>query len=189
MAPDFWTSLSESVSGLREILEDSENELEGESTGPNITLEQTGETSLAGAFMLFPNIGVKEQYRRPTLTVYTRTELLKLFRDRVDTVYKVVHWPTALASIEEDHVNSKSTVPNLALEYAIYFTALCTATNEEVKAMKLGVRAELLWSYQSAAEHFLASSRLLDAPDLTTLQGFVIYLVRFKSPIPVHAEP
>lgn len=138
--------------------------------------DQTGQSVLTDVPILFPSMD-RQSYRPPTPSPAISTVLFELFRYRVDTVYKVVHLPTTLASIKSARSNSKLTVPGLALEYALYFTALCTITDDEADAMGLGSRTELLGSYRNAVEHFLGTSALLDHPDLTALQAFIIYLV------------
>jgi hypothetical protein len=64
------------------------------------------------------------------------------------------------------------------LEYATYFMALCTITDEEADKIGLGVRLEICRQYQTTVEDLLVESDLLQHPDLIILQAFVIYLVR-----------
>lgn len=106
-----------------------------------------------------------------------REILLELFRARVDTVYKVVHIPTVFDLIRAASSDVKQTTNVLALEYAIYFMAICTINENEAEAGGLGSRIELLRSYRVAAEHFLISSELMEHPDLHALQALIIYMV------------
>lgn len=110
-----------------------------------------------------------------------RAELLQLYRYRVDSVYKLLHWPTVLSMLSVSQGRSPDTAPSVsvqALEYSIYFMALCSITNKDAEEMELGYRLDMLYLYRSAVEDLLSKSCLLQSPDLTVLQAFAIYLVR-----------
>jgi hypothetical protein len=180
VAPDFWSALSEEVYGLREALEHEDSEDEEESREVKSFSERMRETSHTRA-ILFPEShnGAGHTIPRPSQEV--RTTLLDLYRCRVDGVYKIVHWPTVLSTVEANHAHSLQVPPSLSarmLEYAIYFMALCTVTDEEADRMGLGVGQEMLRQYRATVENMLGESNLLRSPDLVTLQAFVIYLVR-----------
>ena len=102
--------------------------------------------------------------------------LFELFRDRVDTMYKVVHLPMILTLIGAAHSNGEQTASVLALEYAMYFMAVCTIDYHEAEAIGLVPRKDVLRSYRGAVERFLASCDLLSHPDLHTLQALTIYM-------------
>lgn len=179
MATDFWSALSESISGLREMLEDSEDETEESSTMhmQNCNPEEAEGTSCMQTGLLFPSLGAHQHTTPPFTSLNVSKVLLDLYRTRVDTVYKIVHWPTTLTLVDSNRTNPSPSISNRALEHAIYFMALCTLTDAEAYELGLGVRAELLRNYRSAAESYLTSSDLLKHPDVYTVQAFVIYLV------------
>lgn len=176
LAPEFWSSLSESISSVREVLEDCSGTLEGYPTELPESPVSTGRTDLADASLLWPSLNRQDLEPPPPPPAFSAV-LLELYRDRVDTVYKVVHLPTTVALIKAAHSEGKLTTGILALEYAIYFMALCTIKNDEAKTMGLGSRAALVESYQSTAEYFLSSAKLLSHPDLNALQALSIYMV------------
>ncbi|KAJ8115101.1 hypothetical protein OPT61_g3182 [Boeremia exigua] len=180
LAPEFWSSLSESVAGLRGILEDSGNESDEHEVEQERHLDQVESTTSEDVPVLLP-VSKRPGYRPPILSPATSVLLFELFRGRVDTVYKVVHLPTILVSLQTARSNGKLTVSNLALEYAIYWMALCTLTDDEAWVMGLGHRIDLLKSYRAAVEHFLASSHLMDHPDLTSLQALIIYMIGLRT--------
>ncbi|XPS94644.1 hypothetical protein M3J09_003953 [Ascochyta lentis] len=181
VAPEFWTALSEGISGLREVLEDSEGETEDTTTAHGNTPEQRDGAFCMGTVLLFPNIRMQEHHNRPVPSASESRKLLDLYRARVDTVYKVVHWPTTIALVEANRTERAPTFSNQALEYAIYFMALCTITDGEALELGLGDRSNLLRTYRLAAECFLAESDLLRHPSVTTLQAFVIYLIGLRT--------
>jgi hypothetical protein len=181
VAPDFWTTLSEEVQGLREILENSEDEAEEENTGGAI---DEGPVTLGTGAILFQQTHHNVKITTPTMSLETRTKLLRIYHARVDSVYKILHWPTVLSMVEESHQSIVGIHPILSvqvLETAIYFMALCSITNDEAEEMDLGDRSEMLQTYRCVIEGLLARSSLLHSPDLIVLQAFVIYLVRMKN--------
>jgi hypothetical protein len=110
-----------------------------------------------------------------------------LYRQRVDCLYKILHWPTVLAHITRSQVEVKDgykQTPIAALELSIFFTSLCSITNEEAKNLGLGDRIALIEQYRGATEKALSEAGLLQLPNLTVLQAFVIYLVRSFSLVP-----
>lgn len=109
-----------------------------------------------------------------------RNILLYLYRQRVDCLYKILHWPTVLADISRLHSEAQDRyqpTPVGALELSIYFTSLCSITNEEARTLGLGDRVGLIEHYREATEKALSEAGLLQQPNVTVLQAFVIYLV------------
>jgi hypothetical protein len=180
VAPNFWDALSEEVHGLREILEESDDDVEEENSKDGAF--DGARVTFGTEAILFqrPHHNVKTTI--PTMSPETRAKLLRIYHARVDSVYKILHWPTVLSLVEESHNCITGVDPILSvqcLETSIYFMALCSITNDEAKEMNLGDRSDVLQTYRSVTEDLLAKSSLLHSPDLTVLQAFVIYLVRF----------
>jgi hypothetical protein len=179
VAPDFWTALSQEVHGLREILEDS-----GEEDDEEILVKSIPEqvpTTLSTGSVLFPHVAYRFKRTTPVMSSEMRTMLLQIYRTRVDSVYKIFHWPTVLLMIEASHKATTGTSPTpsvQALEHSIYFMAICSLTTDEAKDMGLGDKLDKLQTHRSVVEGLLADSGLMQSPDLTVLQAFVIYLVR-----------
>lgn len=184
VAPEFWTALSKEVSGLRETLEDSDDQ-DGHENDTDHLMEQVPEpsqiSSRAGT-ILFRCFHSRDQKHIALPSSDARTRLLQLYRLRVDTVYKVLHWPTVLATIDATHESPmagspRESQPVQILQWSIYFMAMCSITNEEAKEMDLGDRPSVLQNYRVTVEGLLAKSNLLRTPNLIILQAFVIYLV------------
>ncbi|KAF2438160.1 hypothetical protein P171DRAFT_424256 [Karstenula rhodostoma CBS 690.94] len=173
VAPDFWRLLSEEVSGLRETLESGNEDEDSPKTEP--TPEPNDATSRAGATLFrhaHPTSNASFDMPSPAV----QKTLLEIYRYRVESVYKVFHWPTVLRLFEQNQQPKQSPVPVRTLQYSILFMTFCSITNEEAIAQDLGDRMKMLQLYQSATEDMLARSQLLSVPDLITLQAFVIYL-------------
>jgi hypothetical protein len=179
VAPDFWTALSHEIHGLRQILEDS-----GEEDEEEILINSVPEqvpTTLSTGSVLFPYVAHHSKRATPVITSEMRTTLLQIYRTRVDSVYKILHWPTVSSMIEASHKATTVTSPTPSvqvLEHSIYFMAICSLTTDEAKDMGLGDKLDKLQTYRSVMEGLLADSGLMQSPCLTVLQAFVIYLVR-----------
>ena len=177
VAKDFWIALSEEVTGLRETLEESDEEdiLENPS---NDDLEGTPATLVPAHSLLFNHHSTEpDMLQRPFNP--TRKVLLHVYHTRVDCLFKALHWPTTSKAIE-GHYNEPGTTssPSLrALEFAIYFAAICSMNDIETTSMLFSDRQSLMGRYRRAAEISMTKARLLQDPDLTVLQAFVIYLL------------
>ena len=168
------------VIGLRETLEDSDDEdVPHESTPApeHLTLDLT---SSSGTILFdHGSISIDTNVLQPP-TEQMRNTLLRLYRYRVDSIFKVVHWPTVIITIEKSYTDAPnvSQSPAMqALEFAIYFMALCSVTDDESETMLLGRRGPLLQQYRLATEILLSRANLFGYPVLTVLQAFVIYVV------------
>jgi hypothetical protein len=180
VAPDFWNTLSEEIHGLREMLESSEDEAEGEKQANVSMLNDSTAMSNTGV-ILFPLVNGNLTTGLPILTSDSQSKLLELYQHRVDSVYKILHWPSVLRMINkcDGYENERySEMPEAILEAAIYFMAICSMTDSESVELGFGIRHEVLQEYRSIVEYNLAQSSLLHCPNLITLQAFVIYLVR-----------
>jgi hypothetical protein len=178
VAPEFWKALSEEVHGLRETLDGSEDE--GPDDSSDQIPEQSATDTASACALLFQQAEINIIDRVSQVALEVRMKLLETFRSRVDSVYKILHWPSVISRIQlsNDSPDEVSSMPSLkVLEISIYFMAICSITDDEARMMGLGARLEVLQIYRSTVEALLAKSKLLTNPHLTELQAFVIYLV------------
>lgn len=181
VASEFWTALSEEVQGLRETIENTDDGLEDFNNGSGFMNEQDANDTSSPCAILFRQTRSDTMGRASRLPSHAHMELLEVFRMRVDSVYKILHWPSVLSKTHasSDGLRAVSSTSRLdLLETSICFMAICSITDDEARTMGLGVRLEALQTYRSAVEALLAKSNLLTNPNLTELQAFVIYLVR-----------
>ncbi|KUJ14546.1 uncharacterized protein LY89DRAFT_736577 [Mollisia scopiformis] len=184
VAPEFWAALSEEVAGLRETFDNSDDD----QVHPDpINRNKTG-VFASGHTLLFESapscIYGCTPVPWPTISEERRNVLLYLYRQRVDCLYKILHWPTVLADIPclgTEAQDSCNPSPFRALELSIYFTSLCSITNEEAMNFGLGDKLSLMEQYRVATERALSQAGLLQEPNVTVLQAFVIYLVGHRT--------
>jgi hypothetical protein len=179
---EFWEALSVEAQGLRETLEDSDDkDADAVALPPEDVTHSTPGIFKTNA-ILFSLLANK--FDTLQITPGLREALLELYGSRVDTVYKILHWPTTLRSIQTRYRSDDAPVSlsSQVLETAIYFMATCSLMDEESKDGGFGDKSRLLHAFRSSAEYLFAQSGVLQSPDLVLLQAFVIYLVRTKSP-------
>ncbi|KAH8625605.1 hypothetical protein IG631_19484 [Alternaria alternata] len=109
VAPDFWNALSSEVHGLREALEDNAED-EANTHDVEVTGKAAGDTCSTNA-ILFPQWS--KSYANPydDLSPDVRETLLHLYHYRVDSVYKMTHWPTVLSVIRASHTQPRDLSP------------------------------------------------------------------------------
>lgn len=104
---------------------------------------------------------------------HVKQVLIKVYRERVDSIFKIFHWPSLISCLESIDTEQ----PSQALQSAIYYAALCTLSEDDVEAGLLGDLSELRRQDRAATEQAIAKADLVGRPCLLTLQAFVVYLV------------
>lgn len=176
IAPEFWSSLAKNVEGLRDVLEESEDK-EYEDSTTNHAPHGPADTSALCTEFLLGQIDFVEESQPPRLPVTSRKIPVDLFRYRVDTVYKFLHWPSVVEKIEHEH--SQDVLPPSCLESGTYFMAFCSITDREAEDMGLGKRPAMLRTWRTVVESRLACSGFMEFPTIDRLQVFVTHLVRW----------
>ncbi|KAH8898254.1 hypothetical protein GQ53DRAFT_837208 [Thozetella sp. PMI_491] len=184
VAPDFWASLSDEVHGLREALESSDDE--NEAAGPPVAAEQPRRAPTGpGSIIFHQNCPYDHTSMIPIPKADQRSVLRGLYRERVDQLYKIVHWPTTRAALEAIYADPQRSTPSQsekALEYSIYYIALCTIKDDsEAKSLGFEGRRSLVQQYRAATEVLLARTSLLILPDIAALQALVIYMLAIRT--------
>ena len=109
-----------------------------------------------------------------------RTSLPQIYKDRVDPLLKVTFWPITSKAIEKQYKSGYNGTlsPSLqALEFAVYFLAACSIDTEDVEADPVLNKHRSLSSLRTSVEMLFTKAKLLQQPNLTSLQAFVVYLV------------
>jgi hypothetical protein len=166
------------VAGLRETVEGRDEE----HNTPQPAICKSPEPSSATYAILFKQAQLRENghAHHPNPSKNVRNIFLRLYHQRVDCLYKILHWPTVCAQIERQHgkpQDPRESNPIMALELSIYFTAICSISDDEARDLGLGNRSDLMEQYLSATETAISEADLLRHPNVTLLQAFAIYLV------------
>lgn len=181
VASDFWTVLSQEVAGLRETLEDSDDD-QVDATASNVRSDNDGFSD--GCSMLFASDQTHHTIQHTKPDARVRETLLDAYEARVNTVFKPLHWPIVCRGIRTRYgstVISDASPSAKALEYAIYYMAVCSLSELECLDLFLDTKDKALHSYRNMTETLLTSARTLQNPDIQGLQAFVIYLQALRT--------
>lgn len=104
--------------------------------------------------------------------------LFPVYRERIDSVFKLFHWPRTIDLIQSRHSSQSRVVsPELALELAIIFSAVCTLTCNECPSILGRSREESVATYRAALQVALNALELPKNPSIMKLQALTLYLV------------
>lgn len=105
-------------------------------------------------------------------------QLWQVYLNNVNPLLKLTHTPTLQERIIEATANISKVSKSLeALMFAIYFMAVTSLTDEEVRHTFSQEKALLLQRYYTACQQALINGGFMRNPDLTLLQAFLLYLV------------
>ncbi|KAG8530256.1 uncharacterized protein KY384_004757 [Bacidia gigantensis] len=171
IAPDFWTELLDTVSGLRDVLETNNEDDTGSMTS---TCSEAAYNQNALLFGSAVRSNDATALKRPPKS--NREALYGIYQTRVDAILKILHWPTALKSFSIPTTSTDGS-PTLSpadqsLEFAVLFAAMCSLRDDEIKD-----RRSLLVRYRQATELSLSQAGLMSSLNIVVLQAFVLYLV------------
>lgn len=104
-----------------------------------------------------------------------KERLLNVYQERVDCLFKPLHWPSTLAAIQQQGSKYQSKAEEAehhALEYALYFTSACTLFDHE-----LDRRQSVVEALRQECERALVRAGLLTTTSCRLLQALIVYLV------------
>ncbi|KAL2270776.1 hypothetical protein VTJ83DRAFT_147 [Remersonia thermophila] len=102
----------------------------------------------------------------------------QVYQENVDPVLKVVHVPSMTHNIKRLIHNLDDLTPSMeALMFAIYYAAITSLDEEEVKLNFNAEKADLVQKYRFAIEQALAKAEILTNPNFTVAQAFLLFLV------------
>ena len=113
-------------------------------------------------------------------------KLWQAFVTNVDPVIKILHIPTAQATIFAAINQAGNVGDDLnALLFSIFFAAITSLTATDAAALLRQSKSVALNRFKQGLEHSLARANILDIPSMRSLQAMTIYLVRIPSLISI----
>ena len=178
VSSEFWSALSEEVTGIREVLND-EGSIPESIEEP---VQASGESSTQSIDLLIfssggPNLDLEQL---PTLPSHIVKELVQIFLCRIDPVQKIVHKPSLYRMLSSylGEISVPTCDHNIeALFSAILFITLSISDEDELRQKYHIQKAECVARYMLLAETSLSRIEIMNTTNLTALQAFVIYLV------------
>ncbi|KAL9104508.1 MAG: hypothetical protein Q9163_000539 [Psora crenata] len=168
----FWTSLSEEVTEMRDILDDPTDE-EEDYASPG-----SGTSALANhqgfIFSFSSTILSLRNFHPPPehIPIYWN-----IFKSNVDPVLKLLHIPTAEVTVLQtaqdlDHVSK----PIEALLFSIYFASVNSLSPDDCVVILGTEKQPTLRKYRFAAEQAFARAGFLSTQELVILQAMLLFL-------------
>lgn len=179
VATDFWEQLTQEVAGLRETFDEQSDDDEAQVTELGSQYTKLDLSAEHGKFLFASSPSTDHGYVPPFPSNELRATLLGTYKFRCEAVYKLMHWPTALAKIEAANAlaHDGTSSAYIGIEFAIYFMAVCSLQEEEATFTLMGHdRTTLLQQYMRATEWALSQCNLMQRPDMDSLLAFTLYL-------------
>jgi hypothetical protein len=103
---------------------------------------------------------------------------MQTFLNNVDPIIKILHIPTAQATIYTAINNPGNAEDDLnALLFAIYFAATTSLSTADASSLLGQDRSTTLTKFKQGLEYFLAGANMFDSPSMRSLQAMTIYIV------------
>lgn len=177
----FWSSLTQEVHALRDILQDEDDDdLEPESSSPS-TAHATPNDRTDYELLLCPPNTI---YAMPGALADTNAamfaQLVDIYCANSDPIFKVFHVPTLreILNGREEYLEAP-VLPTVldALKATLAFSAVNTMNDDECSTRFGTPRTELLKRFRRRADIAFTNADLFCTSDMLLLQAFVVYLV------------
>ncbi|KAI9742890.1 MAG: hypothetical protein M1818_003619 [Claussenomyces sp. TS43310] len=174
---DFWARLNLEVDDIREMVgEIVEDVSDDEELSPENQHPQCDDTNHQSFILGYASSDVD------LLPLHPLPSQISFYWDvyveNVDPLCKFIHVPTMSSTIKRVRENLDSLRPSTeALMFGIYFAAITSLTDEEVRSSLGDDRQDLLRRYRFGLEQALARASFLNTSEIVTVQAFVLFLV------------
>ncbi|KAK7911480.1 fungal-specific transcription factor domain-containing protein [Apiospora marii] len=184
ISSDFWSKINDELTALRmdtahppDEESSSEDEMSPENSQSTDELQRT--PSDRNAFIFGHNIGASpysssDLHPLPSQVSY----LLDIYANNVNYMAQAVHMPTVVKLSRE--MRSKGTASltpsNEALLFAVYYAAITSMEEDDVKANFGASRSDLNRRFRLGFESAVARADFLNAPNVTLVQAFIAFL-------------
>lgn len=122
--------------------------------------------------------------REPALTIQDEKNLVRIYLERIDPVFKILHAPSLKAFLlyGEPYLDYKQGhMAPATLACAIYFAASCSVAEDESQKLFGCNKSRLVARYQRESEAALAKADFMTSNDITILQAFLLFLLASRS--------
>lgn len=184
---DFWTSLSDEVEGLKQLLEHPEEDEEEDLEDSKSNSMEPQQTTPPG--YLFRDHDLFAESDFPQLSDMHRLVLIKKYFTNVHLVCTILHEPTVNAALLGDLIATGKPPPpdlgifdmepraKIALTFSMYYAAIISMSNSDCLKFLGEDRESLLFRHRHYVESALNYADFINSMDMVPLQAFTIYLV------------
>ncbi|WPG98392.1 Hypothetical protein R9X50_00118200 [Acrodontium crateriforme] len=180
----FWSSITQEVQGLKDALEDDEDEEELDAYSPETSSNTPQSTASDYDLLLCPPGAVYVmpgalQEPSPQL----QSVLYGIFFRNVDPLFRVFHKPSVRAMLEQGALyfgRDASAAPNRLIKAVVWFAAVSTMSEEECMEHCQASKSDIRNQYRRCVDVHLAQADLMLTNDLVVLQAFTLYLLAYR---------
>lgn len=181
-ASQLWSGLVKEIQGTHGVTSEHAEREESRNEANFSARNETQSTFTGFSLGQFGGAQLHSLALRPAPAVIFA--LCNVYLDQVDRVIKVLHRPSLKRHLVDGHsyaVGRSSVNAENALDAAVFYAAVASMTDRQCQSLFHCDRATVLPEYQKACEMALNRADLTRTRDITVLQAFVLYLVRFHS--------
>ncbi|OTB02666.1 hypothetical protein M426DRAFT_61704, partial [Hypoxylon sp. CI-4A] len=175
----FWSKINDEINRLRtetEMLSDEESEGSDDDTTPAITNPYSNPIDHHGFVLGYSssNVDLRKLHPLPSQIPF----IWEVYQQNVDPLVKILHVPSMGKIIRELRSNMDDISPGMeALMFAIYYAAITSMEEQEVKVNFGADKGQLINKYRFATEQALAKANFLVTSELVVVQAFTLFLV------------
>ncbi|KAK1752666.1 fungal-specific transcription factor domain-containing protein [Echria macrotheca] len=175
----FWNSINDELDEIRQAThdlteEDSDEYDVGESPESTVQDKYKGDHQSFILGYRSADVDLRPLHPLPSQIPY----MWQVFQENVDPILKILHVPTMNNLIRDLRKNMDNLTPSTeALMFSIYYAAITSLDEDEVKNNFGHEKSFLLQQYRFALEQALAKANFILYPDLTLAQAFLMFLV------------
>ncbi|CAK7266670.1 hypothetical protein SEPCBS57363_002207 [Sporothrix epigloea] len=174
----FWSKINDELDNLRaetKRISESESDLSDSSSTPQQADDQPEDDHHSFIFGYQSSaVDLQPLHPLPSQIPY----IWHVYQENVDSVVKILHIPTTSKLIREACTNLDNISPAAeALMFAIYYAAINSLDDYDVRTNFMTEKAALVNKYRFALEQALSKANFLVSSDLVTLQAFVMLLI------------
>ncbi|KAK4210651.1 fungal-specific transcription factor domain-containing protein [Rhypophila decipiens] len=174
-----WSRINDELDEIREethTLTDDESEESDVENSPAAVEEDR--TNIGHQSFIFgyssSNVDLRPLHPLPSQIPFIWT----VYQENVDAILKVLHVPTMNKLIRDLRNNMDTLTPATeALMFSIYYAAITSLDEDEVKLNFGSEKEVLVKQYRFALEQALAKANFINAPDITVAQAFLLFLI------------
>lgn len=180
LSGEFWSSLTEEVDGLKQLMtepSDDDDDETGHSPASTVTRKPTSDYGPT-PFIFSSNKEIR-QLRKLHPPSPQMAILFDTYFHRCDPLFKILHKPT-MAKVFERAENDLSAIERAgdeAIMFVMYYAGISSMSEEECMKYFREDQDELLRRYKYGTEIALVNANFLNSMELEPLQAFSLYLV------------
>ncbi|KAH9903837.1 fungal-specific transcription factor domain-containing protein [Xylariomycetidae sp. FL2044] len=173
----FWSKVTDEIQELRaetqKLTDDESSESDYDSTPAGLLSDQSDHHSFVFGYSS-SDVDLHQLHPLPSQIPF----IWQVYSENVDPVIKILHLPTMNKTIRELRSSMADITPGLeALMFAIYFAAITSLDEDEVRTNFNTEKKALIDRYRFATEQALAKANFLTTSELVVVQAMVIFLV------------